>query len=404
MAGKPYPQPMNATARFGMPRIVYCSWFGDLGGGERRMLDHIQRSRISPERLIALLGAAGDLKQKLDDLGVQTEVLRWKSERNWIAKQWQWYKTKARCGWFLIRSRPAVLLCNTWHDLETTGRVAAQLDIPIIWRARADTFVRTDSWPPAKLQELVSFLNRYVARILPTTQYEARNMMQSGVIDSKIRVIHNGVDLDRYRDESNGKRLREELRIAEETPVIAFVARIVPQKRYEVFLEALTKLKQSGYSFRALLVGDTTLLESQPDHYRAKIHRLVHEYDLDHYVMLLGAREDVNSIMKASDVFVLSSLIEPFGTTVIEAMAASRPVIASDLPGPRESAVENDTALFFPPGDVDALVHNLKRLLDDRVLRREMGVRGRQRAEALFAMDKYVHALDEEILSFASRI
>jgi len=381
--------------------LLYASWFGDLGGGELRMLDHLRQTTVAADDLFVLAADVGELQRRLDGLGILHERIRWKGGVSWLSQQWTWYRAHLQCALLLRRLRPSVVVCNTWHDLETTGRVAARQGLPLIWRARADTFVSTDAWPRAKLEELVSFINGHVQRILPTTKYEADNMVAAGVSAGKVRVVHNGVDLDRYDDEASGRLLREELGIRDADFVIAFVARMVPQKGYEVLLDALARIKRSGRRFQALLVGDTTLLEGRAADYRASIHSRVDDLGLADSVRLLGARNDVHAVMNACDTFVLASHKEPFGTTVIEAMAAARPVVASDLPGPRESMLQGETGLLVPPGDAEALAVALIRLMEDKGERIGMGARGRARARELFDMHRYVRALDEECLAVA---
>jgi len=383
--------------------IMYASWFGDLGGGELRMLDHLKLTRVDPSSLFVVIGADGPLAARLDGLGVPHAKIQWKHPGNWVQRQWNWYRAKARALQMLSSRQPSVLICNTWHDLETIGRAAASLGIPMIWRARADTFVDTDKWPPAKLAELVAFVNARVARVLTTTRYEARNMIACGVKADRVRVVPNGVDLQRYNAPADGQALRQELGVSKDTIVVAFVARMVPQKGYEILLDALGQLVRSGRDFVALVAGDTTLLESKADEYRASIQHKVAALNLGAHVRLMGARQDVPAIMNAADIFVLASLREPFGTTVIEAMASGLPVIASDLPGPRESAVDEETGLFFPAGDANALYTALCRLFDDEPARRSMGMRGRARAEELFSMNKYILAMDEEVIGVARR-
>lgn len=384
--------------------LIYSSWFGDLGGGELRMLDYIRHSRIPRSRMTAIVQAPGELRTALSKENVESVLIRWKGDGGWASRQACWYKGMLGVRRFLRRYPDAVVLCNTFHDLETVGRVARRLRMPVIWRARADTFTHAHRWPAARLSELVNFLNQEVARIIPTTNYEAQLMTEAGVDPSKIRVIHNGVDLSRFDDRAAGQHLREQLRIDDSVPVISFVARMVPQKGYEVLLHALAELRAAGYPFKALVAGDTTLLEGGGDAYRAQIANLVDRLALQDSVLLLGARKDVPAIMNASDVFVLASLKEPFGTTVIEAMAAAKPVVCSDLPGPRESAVEGDTAYFFPAGDSLALQAALTRILEVPDTAREMGRRGRLRAEKLFSMDAYIAAMDEECIAAMKHI
>ena len=384
--------------------LIYSSWFGDLGGGELRMLDHIRRSRIPRSRMAAIVQAPGELQAALSKENVASVLIPWKEGGGWARRQVCWYKGMLEARRFLGRHPDAIVLCNTFHDLDTVGRVARRLRMPVIWRARADTFTHTHRWPATRLSEFVRFLNQDVARIVPTTNYEAQLMMEAGVDRNKIRVIHNGVDLSRFDDRAAGQRLREQLRIDDSVPVISFVARMVPQKGYEVFFEALAGLRAAGYRFKALVAGDTTLLEGGGDAYRAQIASLVDLLGLHDSVLLLGARKDVPAIMNASDVFVLASLKEPFGTTVIEAMAAAKPVVCSDLAGPRESAVEGETAYFFPAGDAHALQAALTRILEAPDAARDMGRRGRLRAEKLFSMDAYITAMDQECTAVMTHV
>lgn len=379
--------------------LIYSSWFGDLGGGELRMLDHIRHSRIPRSRMMVIVQSPGELQTVLTKENVAAVLIPWKGGLGWVSRQVNWYRGMYRVRRLLARRPDAIVLCNTFHDLETVGRVARAVGVPVIWRARADTFTHTHRWPAKRLSRLVRFLNEEVTRILPTTGYEARLMVEAGVSADRIRVIHNGVDLTRFQDSASGQRLRLQFDIDESLPVISFVARMVPQKGYEVLFEALAGLRRSGCRFKALVAGDTTLLEGGGDAYRAQITTLVERLGLSDSVLLLGARKDVPAIMNASDVFVLASLKEPFGTTVIEAMAAGKPVVSSDLAGPRESAVEGDTAFFFPAGDAAALQDALGRILEAPEVARQMGRHGRHRAEQMFSMDAYISAMDEECVA-----
>lgn len=376
------------------PSLIYSSWYGDLGGGELRLLDHVRHTRFASGRVFALLNAPGELDRALRESGVHTRVIRWKAGRSWLVRQLHWYSAKARVAWQLATSPRGVFVANTFPDLETTGRVAAALGWPVVWRARADTFTEVHQWPPARLHELVGFLNHRVARIVATTHYEARLMRAAGVAAEKVFVVHNGVDLSRYADESAGAALRAEAGWGQDEFVIAVVARMVPQKGWEVLFDAVARARMAGCRVKVLAAGDTTLMDGDPDAYRRSLHRQVAALGLAEHVRFLGFRSDVHAVMKAADVFVLASLIEPFGTTVIEAMAAGRAVVASDLPGPHESVVENETGLFFPAGDAAALADLLVRLAGARERIAGMGHAGRARAERVFDLARNIAELD----------
>jgi glycosyltransferase involved in cell wall biosynthesis len=379
-------------------RLVYSSWFGDLGGGELRMLDHIRATAFLPERTMVLVNQPGRLLDVLREMGVIVELVRWHSGASFLARQLHWYWAKV-WTWRRLRTfRPDLVVSNTFFDFETTGRVAAALRLPLIWRARADTFPTAHLWPPGRLRELVSLLNGRVDRILATTAYEAALMVDAGVDRAKVVVVRNGVDLNRYAAQEKGRSLRRELGLTPADFCAAFVARMVPQKGYETFFEAIARVKARGTRVNALIAGDTTLLEDSPDDYRQSLRDLVARLNIADRVHFLGFRDDVEAVMQAADVFVLASLKEPFGTTVVEAMASARPVISSDLPGPRESLVEGETGLFFPAGDAEALADRLVQIHGDPELRRVLGSAGRSRAEAEFDLDRNIRTLDQHCL------
>lgn len=381
--------------------LVYSSWFGDLGGGELRLLDHVRATTFASANTTVLLAQPGTLEQELNALGARTKVIRWKGGSTYAMRQVHWYGAWLRCLLALRRLKPALVVCNTFFDLRTTGEVAASLRLPLVWRARADTFPNTQSWPPGREQRLVAFLNRRVHGIAATTRYEAEMMIRAGVHPAKVRVIHNGVDLRAYGDRKAGMRLRGERGIAPDQFVIAFVARMVPQKGHDTFFEALALLKRRGISFRALVAGDTTLLEEGADDYRRALRDQVERLGLLDSVDFLGFRKDIPAVMGASDVFAMASLVEPFGNTVIEAMASGRPVVCSDLPGPRESVVDGETGLFFPPGDSEAMADHLASLYADPARRETMGERGAARAREVFDLQRNVAALDALCLDVA---
>jgi len=384
-------------------RLIYSSWFGGLGGGELRMLDHIRATQFTPGETTVLVAQPGPVVDAIAQTGARAQVNVWKGGHNYLARQWHWYGAWLRCAHLLRSAAPRLVVCNTYFDLESTGQVAAALRLPQVWRARADTFPIAYQWPVGRLQQVVTFLNQKVAAVAATTRYEADMMIAAGVSADKVHVIHNGVDLHRYDDPSAGTLLRQASGLLNDDFVLAFVARMVPQKGYEVFFDAIAELKRQGVPVKALVAGDTTLLEESADEYKRGLKAQVERLGLFQDVRFLGFRDDIPAVMHAADVFVSASHVEPFGNTNIEAMAAGKPVVSSDLPGPRESVLEEQTGLFFPAGECDALAGQLMRLHADRSRARQLGAQGKQRAQQIFDLTRNVAALDALCLRTAAQ-
>jgi glycosyltransferase involved in cell wall biosynthesis len=165
-------------------------------------------------------------------------------------------------------------------------------------------------------------------------------------------------------------------------PRLIAVGRLKAPKDFLTLIRAFAALPEG--SFEGFLVGEG------PD--RAGIEAEIRRLGLEGHVLLAGERSDVRALLADSDVFVLSSRSEGLPVSVLEAMAAELPVVASDVGGLRELVVDGQTGLLVPSGDAQALATALDRLIEDRDLRRTLGAAGRARAEELFDLAAFRRA------------
>jgi glycosyltransferase involved in cell wall biosynthesis len=168
-------------------------------------------------------------------------------------------------------------------------------------------------------------------------------------------------------------------RPATEPPRIAAVGRLQAPKDPLTLVRALALLRER--SFQALLVGEGVD--------RLAVQDEVVRLGLTDTVELAGERDDVAAILAASQLFVLSSRAEALPISVLEAMAAGLPVVASHVGGVPELVHEGETGLLVPPGDPAALARAIARLIDDPTLRVRLGAAGRARAEAEFDVERF---------------
>jgi L-malate glycosyltransferase len=124
---------------------------------------------------------------------------------------------------------------------------------------------------------------------------------------------------------------------------------------------------------------------------QAAIERLVQQHGLASHVRFLGLRKDVARLLQATDLFLLTSISEGIPLTVLEAMAAGLPVLATQVGGLGEIVQDGETGCLAPPGDDAALAERLLQLAGDSSLRQHMGCRGQERARALFC-ESVMHA------------
>lgn len=201
-----------------------------------------------------------------------------------------------------------------------------------------------------------------------------------GIPPGRIDVIYNGVRLEAFApDPSARHEVRRELGIGPQAPVAILVARLDPIKDHATALEVAARVQQTHPDFRLLLVGEGPSRPAIEAHIAAR--------GLAGTVHLLGLRSDVPRLLAAADLFLLTSRSEGIPVTLIEAMGAGLPVVATQVGGVPEVVIENETGLLAPAGDAAALAEAVQRLLADPTWRQRLGRAGQARAAALFSQE-----------------
>ena len=169
-------------------------------------------------------------------------------------------------------------------------------------------------------------------------------------------------------------------------PRVGLVGRIAAWKGQDVFLRAAARVRATHPSARFLVVGGPLFGEDDLD---AALRRRAAEPDLAGAVEFTGFRDDVADLIAGLDVVVHASTVpEPFGQVVVEAMAAGRPVVAAGAGGVLETVADGETGLLVPPGDDAALAAAVASLLDDPDRRRRMGEAGVRRVRGHFTVER----------------
>jgi glycosyltransferase involved in cell wall biosynthesis len=217
-----------------------------------------------------------------------------------------------------------------------------------------------------------------------------------GIPERRVGRIYNGVDIGAFNGQQVDRRaVRQEMGLAADHLVIMQVARLDWLKDHLTALRAMGRLIHDNPSARLVLVGDG------PE--RGAIEHEIERLGLDDYVRLLGLRHDVARLLKAADIFLLSSISEGIPVTVIEAMAAALPVVSTDVGGVSEMVVPGETGLLASAKADDQLAHALAALAGDPNLRRRLGTQGQRRAAAVFSRETmhtaYRHLYEEMLLA-----
>jgi glycosyltransferase involved in cell wall biosynthesis len=221
---------------------------------------------------------------------------------------------------------------------------------------------------------------RRFRRVIAVSDHVAQSLVAEGLPARLVRRIYDGIDCEGFvrSVRRSAGEVRAELGIPRDAWLIAMVGHVRAWKGQHVVVRALEGLPRPLLArTRCLFVGDVPAEEAA---YARSVEESAQRAGLRRIVTLTGRREDVAEIMAAADVVVhASTLPEPFGLVVIEAMALGKPVIASKLGGPAE-IVTQSTGLLFDPGVPEELTRALVRLADDPGLAAALGAAAPERA------------------------
>lgn len=232
------------------------------------------------------------------------------------------------------------------------------------------------------MSPLTQWAMRNADGLLGVSAFVAETARKSGYDPNKVYWVVNSLDATLWDPETDGSAIRREFQIAPETTLISIASRLTPYKGQTQLLQALDRLKHEFTNWKLMIVGEDDP-RATPGHgsYTAELKGLVRELGIEDKVIFTGFRTDIKQILAASDFYAMPSYEEPCAVAFIEAMAMRKPVIALDSGGTAHMVEHERSGLLSRPYDVPQLAENLRRLLADPALVKEMGVRARERVE-----------------------
>lgn len=251
------------------------------------------------------------------------------------------------------------------------------------------TSSRAAELPESGLRRRVNGLvYRRSVRMVVNSRFGAESAARIyGVSPARIEVILNGVDLARFEYPGGQEDARLALDLPATAPVVGLVGRVTAQKRVDLFLQAARRVTSALPDCRFLVVGAGELMQPMQS--------LVTELELDGKVRFTGARDDMHRVLAAIDLLALSSDFEGLPNVVMEAMAAGRPVVATDLGGCRELVVDGTNGFLVPLRDPAALARKMIEVLSLEDRGRSLGVAGKDRIRREFSVEAMVRRFEQ---------
>jgi len=200
------------------------------------------------------------------------------------------------------------------------------------------------------------------------------------VSSRRVRLIHNGIVTERYREAGDPQSLRRSLGIPAGATVIGSVGRLVEIKRYDLLIQSFARLKQHCPDAHLILIGDGPR--------KMELEQLVNELSVEKCVHFAGYQQNVNEYLHAMDCFALTSSSEGTPQAVLEASIARLPIVASRVGGLPEVIDDGRTGLLFPCGDQESLTQALLRLIQDKQLALRLGEAASLRVKSIYGIER----------------
>ncbi len=337
-------------------------------GGQNQVLLTVLGMRALGHRAALVAHGEGELRTRAAE-GLELVPLTPRTEMDLAAA--------FRLSRVIKRLRPDVVHAHDPHGVAMTSlalSMGSPVPRPPLVAARRVDFHLKDN-------ALSRWKYRQVDRFICASELIRTMLIHDGVPAAATVTVHEGIDLA-HVEAAPPAKIHEEFWLPHHAPVVGNVAALVPHKGQRHLIGAAVLVLPQVPDARFIIAGEGEL--------RPTLERQIREHRLEKHVILAGFRPDALSLHKGFDVFVLCSVTEGLGTSLLDAMACGKPVVATSAGGIPEVVADGETGLLVPPRDDRALASAIARLLGDEALRRRLGEAGRARVRERFSTERMV--------------
>lgn len=363
---------------------------GDLWAGAEVQLKVLLSKLVQkPEfNLSVILFNRGRLGEEIESLGIPVTVFpetEWGSARIFIELVREFKKTNIRIIHThkykdTILAAPAAKLCGIPHVVRTVHGLR-------------EPFEGLQAFKMSLYESIERTVHRLcVNSIIGVSSQIERRYRAEGAV-SRVVCIRNGIDLDGRPTQVDRNRIRRDLGVDMGICLIGTVGRLTPVKGLTYLLQSVSILLRQRANVRLLIVGDGVI--------RKDLEAQARDLGIGENVVFLGHREDTDELLQALDIFVLPSLNEGIPMALLEAMAASRAVVASRVGGIPEIVEDGVDGILVEPMNSTQLAENCGRLIESPEIAMKMGEQARKRVVQEFsatAMADRVAGLYKELV------
>jgi L-malate glycosyltransferase len=337
-------------------------------GGQNQVLVTVLGLRALGHRTVLVAHPTGELRRRAQE-GLDLIPLAPRAEMD-LAAAW-------RLSRVIKQLKPDIVHAHDPHGVAMASIALSMSALPkpprLVASRRVDFHMRRSALSRWKYRQVDCFIC--------ASEAIRQIVLSDGIPGNRTVTVHEGVDLDRIAAAPRAE-LHPELWLPHDAPLVGNVAALVPHKGQRHLVDAAGLVLPKQPDARFIIAGEGEL--------RPTLEHQIRQHHLEKHVILAGFRPDILSLHKAFDIFVMSSVTEGLGTSILDAMACGKPVVGTTAGGIPEVVSDGETGLLVPPRDPEAMAAAIIRLLSDRSLRERMGAAGLARVHERFSAETMV--------------
>jgi L-malate glycosyltransferase len=337
-------------------------------GGQNQVLVTVLGMRAIGHRAMLVAHPAGELRVRARE-GLELIPLTPRTEMD-LGAAW-------RLARVITQERPDIVHAHDPHGVAMAALALSMITRPVkpplVAARRVDFHLRGNA--------LSRWKYRQVDLFICASEFIRRMLTGDGVDEARTVTVHEGIDLERV-EAAPAADLHAEFWLPRDAPIVGNVAALVPHKGHRHLIDAAALVVQKVPDARFIIAGGGEL--------RDTLERQIKDHGLEKHVLLAGFRPDVLSVHKAFDIFVMSSVTEGLGTSLLDAMACAKPIVATSAGGIPEVVAGGQTGILVPPRDHEAMARALIALLRDERAQQVMGAEGLLRVRERFSAERMV--------------
>ena len=338
-------------------------------GGQNQVLLTVNGLRAIGQRAALVAHPDGELRRRVAE-GLDLIPLAPRTEMD-LSAAWKFSRLIKRLNPDVIHAHDPHGVAMASFALSLGGSTAS--GPALIASRRVDFHLKGNS--------LSRWKHRQVDCFIAASEAIRQILLHDGVEADRAVTVHEGIDVE-HVVAADPVNIHETFWLPHQAPVVGNVAALVPHKGQRYLIEAAHLVVQEIPDARFVILGEGEL--------REQLERQVHDHHLEKHVLLPGFRTDVLGCIKGFDLFAMSSVTEGLGTSLLDAMACSRPIVATTAGGIPEIVEDGVNGLLVPPRDARALADAIVRALRDASLRQRFGTAGLARVKARFTVERMV--------------